>query len=98
MDITVANFRWSKNVQKRHFLVRASADGDYETREVSSDVARGVHQFVTSVGRCHSNPGHEWVFYFMYMQLTRQRADDIAAKLVAKLCDEVDCPENQSMS
>ncbi|QPC82506.1 hypothetical protein G4Y79_22935 [Phototrophicus methaneseepsis] len=85
-------------MQKRHFLVRANADGGYRLREVSADVARGVHQFVTTVGRCQPSTDREWIFYFMHMTISRQRANEIASELVHEVCDEqpADCAELKS--
>lgn len=79
-------------VQKRYFIVREVDINEYETREVRSDVAFGVQQFVTTVGRCKQSPQEEWVFYFMYMNLSAELANDIAGRIVDKLCShKLDC-------
>lgn len=79
-------------MQKRYFIVREVDTNEYETREVRSDVAFGVQQFVTTVGRCKQSPQEEWVFYFMYMNISAELANDIAGRIVDKLCShKLDC-------
>lgn len=84
-------------MQKRYFIVREVDTNEYETREVRSDVAFGVQQFVTTVGRCKQSPQEEWVFYFMYMNISAELANDIAGRIVDKLCnDNLDCSRELS--
>lgn len=79
-------------MQKRYFIVREVDTNEYETREVRSDVAFSVQQFVTTVGRCKQSPQEEWVFYFMYMNISAELANDIAGRIVDKLCSHhLDC-------
>ena len=79
-------------MQKRYFIVREVDTNEYETREVRSDVAFGVQQFVTTVGRCKQSPQEEWVFYFMYMNISAELANDIAGRIVDRLCShKLDC-------
>ncbi|MCA9887931.1 MAG: hypothetical protein KC546_06150 [Anaerolineae bacterium] len=79
-------------MQKRYFIVREVAKNEYETREVSSDVAFGVQQFVTTMGQCRQSAQEEWIFFFMYMNISVEHANDIASVIVDKLCSEhMDC-------
>jgi len=75
-------------VRRRHFIVRANSANEYETREVSAEVAQGVHQFVSTVGRCAAGDAEEWMFYFLHMNLSAQQADQVARDITARMVNE----------
>lgn len=71
-------------MQKRHFLVR-DVDGDYQLRELDSQIAEGVNQF-TSKQTIKVESIH-WIFYFMNCHITADKAYEIAEQLTQEFLD-----------
>lgn len=75
-------------MQKRHFLVR-EIDGILRLREIDPAIAHRLHVFGTPIGSCERSRGQaihkvesiRWFFYFLNTNMTRDRADEIAAQL-----------------
>lgn len=75
------------NLERRHFLVR-EVNGRYELRELEPDIAHGLSQygfptgeFTTPADQIYSVHSIHWTFYFLHSQISRERADEVAAEL-----------------
>ena len=67
-------------MQRRHFLV-CEVDNTLKLKEIDPQLARGIWQFGAIEGHYTSVEMAHWTFYFLNTNVTRCRANEIAAQL-----------------